>query len=266
MIIAFHSRTCTEFFHVNTGRKGNAVTLVEKKRTKPDLDTISTSELMSAVLDLSTCIENALPTTQPNVSASCLAAIDTAQAAVRQTEANLSDCMERITALEQLAITDELTGILNRRGFLSEFRRTLSSASRYSEQGILVYIDLDDFKPINDTYGHAAGDEVLRQVTTILLESVRDTDIVARLGGDEFAVLLTRTKWEDGITRVMQIDQSLNQSVVTWKKATIHLSASIGTQIFGPKDHEEELLSLADNAMYEVKKSRHTLPARHATA
>jgi GGDEF domain-containing protein len=68
------------------------------------------------------------------------------------------------------------------------------------------------------------------------------------------------------MTRVLQLDQSLNQSVVDWKRKKIHLSASIGTQIYGPQDHEEELLSRADSAMYKVKKSRHELPARHATA
>jgi diguanylate cyclase (GGDEF)-like protein len=244
---------------VETGRKGAAVTLVDKKRAKANLDATSTSELISAISDLSACIENALPSNQST-------AINAAQAAVRQTKMKLSECLERIIVLEQLAITDELTGILNPRGFLSEFQRTLSSASRYGEQGVLVYIDLDDFKPINDIYGHAAGDEVLRQVASILLESVRDTDVVARLGGDEFAVLLTRTKWEDGMTRVLQLDQSLNQSVVDWRRQKIHLSASIGTQIYGPQDHEEELLSRADSAMYKVKKSRHELPARHATA
>ena len=244
---------------METGRKGAAVTLVDRKRAKANLDATGTSELMSAISDLSACIENALPSNQST-------AINAAQAAVRQTEMKLSECLERIIVLEQLAITDELTGILNPRGFLSEFQRTLSSASRYGEQGILVYIDLDDFKPINDTYGHAAGDEVLRQVASILLESVRDTDVVARLGGDEFAVLLTRTKWEDGMARVLKLDQSLNQLVVDWKRKKIHLSASIGTQIYGPQDHEDELLSRADSAMYKVKKSRHELPARHATA
>ena len=235
------------------------MTLVDKKRVKTNLDASSTSELMSAISDLSAYIENALPSNQST-------AINAAQAAVRQTEMKLSECLERIIVLEQLAITDELTGILNSRGFLSEFQRTLSSASRYGEQGILGYIDLNDFKPINDTHGHAAGDEVLRQVASILLESVRDTDVVARLGGDEFAILLTRTKWEDGMTRVLRLDQSLNQSVVDWKRKKIHLSASIGTQIYGPQDHEEELLSRADIAMYKVKKSRHELPAKHATA
>ena len=251
---------------MDTGRKGAAVTLVEKKRAKANLDTTSTSQLMSAVLDLSSCIENTQPSSQSNNSDSHMTVVNAAQAAVRQTETKLAECLERIIVLEQLAITDELTGILNRRGFLSEFQRTLSSASRYGERGVLVYIDLDDFKPINDTYGHAAGDEVLRQVTSILLESVRDTDVVARLGGDEFAVLLTRTRWEDGMTRVVQLDRSLNQSVIAWKKDEIGLSASVGTQIYGPKDHEEELLIRADSAMYEVKKSRHALPARHATA
>ncbi|MBT7488469.1 MAG: GGDEF domain-containing protein, partial [Rhodospirillales bacterium] len=111
-----------------------------------------------------------------------------------------------------------------------------------------------------------AGDEVLRQVTAILLESVRGTDVVARLGGDEFAVLLTRTKWEDSIPRIEQLDRSLNQTMVTWEDRLIRLSASIGVQIYGPEDHGDDLLNRADSAMYEAKKSRNALPLRHATA
>ena len=243
------------------------MTLIEKKKKAiTGFDTSSTSELMSAVLLLSNCLENAILTAGPDEIFAYRTAIDAAHSAAGNAETHLAEYLERIAVLEQLAITDELTGVLNRRGFLSEFHRALSSASRYNEQGVLVYIDLDDFKPVNDTYGHAAGDEVLRQVTAILLESVRGTDVVARLGGDEFAVLLTRTKWEDSIPRIEQLDRSLNQTMVTWEDRLIRLSASIGVQIYGPEDHGDDLLNRADSAMYEAKKSRNALPLRHATA
>lgn len=243
------------------------MTLIKKKKKAiAGFDTTSTSKLMSSVLLLTSCLEHAIRSAGPDELASYRTAIEAAQIAAGNAETQLSEYLEQIAVLEQLAITDKLTGLLNRRGFLSEFHRALSSASRYNEQGVLIYIDLDDFKPVNDTYGHAAGDEVLRQVTAILLDSVRGTDVVARLGGDEFAVLLTRTKWEDSVVRIEQLDRPLNNSIVAWKGRGIQLSASIGVQIYGPEDQEEELLNLADNAMYEAKKSRNTLPSRQATA
>jgi diguanylate cyclase (GGDEF)-like protein len=243
------------------------VTLIDKKKkTIADFDTSSTSELMTAILLLTNCLEHAIKSAGPDELTAYRTAIDAAYSAAGNAETQLAGHLERISILEQLAITDELTGVLNRRGFLSEFHRALSSASRYNEQGVLVYIDLDEFKPVNDTYGHAAGDEVLRQVTGILLESVRGTDVVARLGGDEFAVLLTRTKWEDSIPRIEQLERSLNQTMVTWEDHMIRLSASIGVQIYGPEDRGDDLLTRADHAMYKAKKSRNALPRRHATA
>lgn len=88
---------------------------------------------------------------------------------------------QRICALERMASTDELTGLFNRRGFEERMKLALAESRRREERGVLVYIDLDAFKPINDNFGHAAGDEVLRHVAAMLAASVRDTDAVARL-------------------------------------------------------------------------------------
>jgi diguanylate cyclase (GGDEF)-like protein len=111
-------------------------------------------------------------------------------------EESLNQQNDRIGYLERLAMTDSMTGILNRRGFQAEMQRVLASARRFRETGVLAYIDLDEFKPINDTYGHACGDEVLCHVARLLERMTRGMDYVARLGGDEFAVLLVRTNWE----------------------------------------------------------------------
>src|SRR5207244_7397167 len=89
-----------------------------------------------------------------------------------------------------LADHDPLTGLFNRRRFEREFSRELSAAGRYGGGGAVLIIDIDNFKHINDTLGHNAGDEVMMEVAHLLRERVRDTDILARLGGDEFGVLL----------------------------------------------------------------------------
>ncbi|MEO5335928.1 MAG: GGDEF domain-containing protein [Magnetospirillum sp. WYHS-4] len=181
---------------------------------------------------------------------------DRALASAAEAEARLAEQMSRIVELERLALTDELTGILNRRGFQRELTHALAAARRYDEKGVLVYVDLDGFKPINDTYGHAAGDEVLRRVARILQDNVRDTDAVGRMGGDEFAVLLARSSWEDGLRRAEALDRALNNAFIGWEGRMIAIRASLGIQVYGNQDEDQALLERADEDMYKSKRLR----------
>ncbi|MGB0682423.1 MAG: GGDEF domain-containing protein [Magnetovibrionaceae bacterium] len=183
------------------------------------------------------------------------------EAAIRA-EREVASLTQRVAYLEKLAMTDELTGLLNRRGFQDELSRVLSSASRYGEQGVLVYVDLDGFKPINDTYGHLAGDEVLIRVAQLLGENTRATDYVGRLGGDEFAILLTRTDWDGGLIRAELLEKLLNSSFVSWDGRMIAIRASFGLQGYGAHDNAFDLLGRADQAMYETKRLRSDLSGR----
>jgi diguanylate cyclase (GGDEF)-like protein len=183
-----------------------------------------------------------------------MAAIAQLKSAARATERKLADQKTRITHLEQISTTDELTGILNRRGFEEEFRRVLARARRQGEEGVLVYVDLDGFKPVNDRFGHAAGDEVLRRVAGILVESVRGSDSVARIGGDEFCVLLVKTSRQDGCERAETLNRALNSATVRWNERRIAVRASFGLQAFSARDNAKELLNSADAAMYRIKR------------
>jgi len=174
-------------------------------------------------------------------------------------ERRISELSARVRELEKLAMTDELTGLMNRRGFETELHRVLSSATRHNEHGILIYIDLDDFKPVNDQYGHAAGDEVLRHVGQVLAENIRDSDYICRLGGDEFAVLMPRTAWENGLSRAGVIESRLNTASVIWQNRTIKIQASLGLQRYTSNDELSDLLIKADKAMYKTKKHRANL-------
>ena len=136
-----------------------------------------------------------------------------ALAAASEVQQRFADQNARIQYLENLAIIDELTALLNRRGFNHQLRRALASSKRYGDLGVLVVCDLDNFKAINDAYGHAVGDEVLCHTAKILNANVRQTDIVARLGGDEFAVLMVQTSWRDGFKRARGLNRVLNRSV-----------------------------------------------------
>lgn len=186
----------------------------------------------------------------------CTEAVDDALAAAAVLEQTLIHQTLRLDELARVASTDALTGIYNRRGFEQEFQRALAAANRYGETGILIYVDLDGFKPINDTYGHPAGDAVLVEVARTLSEGVRPHDLVARLGGDEFAVLLTRTTWEDGLARAEVIKHTLNTTYVRWAGKHIAVRASLGFQRFGPDVDAHTLLSEADSAMFEAKRLR----------
>ncbi len=185
--------------------------------------------------------------TSNNLLAEALRALERAKSIARQQ-------MERLSYLENLAVTDELTGLFNRRGFTKAMERTLSNARRYDEKGVLLFIDLNGFKPVNDTYGHDAGDEVLRQTSRLLIDNIRDNDYAGRLGGDEFAVLLVRTNWDNGITRAKALDRVLNRYYTSWEGRMIGVGASIGAQVYDGSSLTPELLKHADQAMYQAKR------------
>ncbi len=176
-----------------------------------------------------------------------------ALAMAAEAQQQLADQQARIAYLESLSATDELTRLLNRRGFRAEFARTLARADRYEEHGVLMLIDLDGFKEINDGLGHLAGDRVLRFVAGLLSSAVRRSDYVARLGGDEFVVVLTNTAEEQGLSRARALEKAIKRATVPWKQARIHIRASIGLATFGSRDSESELLHRADLALYERK-------------
>jgi len=175
---------------------------------------------------------------------------------LREAESVIADQKERIEHLETLSMTDELTGLLNRRGFKDAFRRELAASRRGTGTGVLVMVDLDGFKAINDTYGHLAGDHYLRQVAKVLKDSVRGHDVVARLGGDEFAVLLTRIDAESGMARAAALADRFNGRSCDWQRHRLPLRASFGAEPFGAQEREEDVMRRADVLMYATKAKR----------
>ena len=173
-----------------------------------------------------------------------------------EARAELADAQRRVAVLEHQARTDEVTGLLNRRGFEAAMESALARTRRFGEKGVLVIVDLDGFKAVNDTHGHAAGDLVLSAVGSILSRHTRDTDAVARIGGDEFAIILTEATLDGARKRVRCLDQLLNYATVPWHGVQIPIRASFGTVPYGPKDQAETLFSRADEAMYARKRSR----------
>ena len=177
-------------------------------------------------------------------------------AAAATFEERIAEQKARIAYLETLSQTDELTGLLNRRGFLEHLRRALANARRYGDSGVLVFCDLDNFKSINDTHGHSTGDEVLQRVAETIKENVRETDAVGRLGGDEFAVLMTQTSWRNGYKRAQVLNRAINGHKMVIARKTIAPQISFGVEPFGPDDEEANLIARADMAMYCNKRKK----------
>ena len=179
--------------------------------------------------------------------------LERALALATEAEQRLAEQSRCIALLEMLTLTDEVTGLMNRRGFDRELRRALANARRYEECGVLTLIDLDDFKTINDVYGHLAGDRVLRTIGQLLQLQIRENDSVARIGGDEFAILLTTCGGDKGISRAGEIEIVLNEHFVNFGGAAIPVRGSVGITRFDKSDDSESVIARADQDMYRKK-------------
>jgi diguanylate cyclase (GGDEF)-like protein len=166
--------------------------------------------------------------------------------------AGLSQLRHTHTQLEQLATHDPLTNVLNARAFSHELAQELSRNRRYGRPLALIYLDLDDFKTVNDAHGHATGDAVLRLVADAMRGAVRQADVVGRLGGDEFGVLMPET---DGDVAHAAANR-LVSSIRTVFRGTPSVTASIGVvSVSGTEAGTDELLRKADQAMYAAKRA-----------
>lgn len=169
---------------------------------------------------------------------------------------DISDRKQAEAQLQYAATHDSLTGLVNRQCFVQTLERLLMTQP--APNFTVLFLDLDGFKMINDRYGHPQGDQVLKQVATLLDHALRPQDIVARLGGDEFTILLPEVSDEAEIRRIVQRLQSQLESGVRLNGQAIHvLTASIGVAIGGSQyTSAHELLRDADIAMYQAKKIR----------
>lgn len=176
--------------------------------------------------------------------------------------ATIRDVSEQVAAEERLnylAYHDALTGLASRAAFNERLGTALAEARRHGDLVVLAYIDLDHFKPVNDRYGHSAGDDVLVEVGRRIEATVRTQDLVARLGGDEFVVLLSRPQSVDEVPVIAERLLETVRRPVNLGHASVVLKASIGFSVFDPaEDDERSLIVKADIAMYEAK----TDPAR----
>jgi diguanylate cyclase (GGDEF)-like protein len=175
---------------------------------------------------------------------------------IRRLKSQLAKAQARIDELEASADQDFLLDIPNRRGFERELNRAIAYIKRYHASGALIVLDVDRLKPINDVYGHAAGDEVLKAIVAVLLRHVRSSDVIGRLGGDEFALLLWNLSETDARAKAASLEEAVDGLSFTFRGRDISAGASAGISILGAHAEVSKALEEADSAMYVRKAQR----------
>ena len=161
---------------------------------------------------------------------------------------------QAVKRLEEMATTDGLTGCLNKRAFLEELDRKLRSATRFGRQLSLIVTDIDHFKSVNDTYGHATGDVVIKELGALLRRVKRETDIVARFGGEEFCVLCEETDTEGARLLAERVREELGGTTFQTELGELRVTASLGVATY--PEHADDgggLFEASDKALYAAK-------------
>lgn len=181
---------------------------------------------------------------------------DTSKATIRGLRTKLTQALRRVAELEAAADTDFLLDIPNRRGFERELQRAIAYMKRYRASGALIVLDVDRLKPINDCFGHAAGDEVLKAIAATLTRQIRASDVVGRLGGDEFALLLWNLSGTDAKAKAFIFEQAIDELSFVFRGQQVTAGASAGVALLGAQSDAARALEEADAAMYVRKAQR----------
>ena len=179
----------------------------------------------------------------------------TKEAELRATE-NAMQLQDDLRQLRQLADTDFLTGLMNRRAFLAVADDAMNFCRRYKRSMATLMIDIDHFKKINDTHGHAAGDDAIKAIAEIIGQSIRTTDKAARFGGEEFVVLLREIDQETALLLAERMRRAIEVSTITNDDKVIPATVSIGVALFEESDRDvQDMIERADQGLYVAKKN-----------
>lgn len=185
---------------------------------------------------------------------------ETSKATIRGLRTKLTRALRRVAELEAAADTDFLLDIPNRRGFERELQRAIAYMKRYRASGALIVLDVDRLKPINDSFGHGAGDEVLKAIAATLTRQIRASDVVGRLGGDEFALLLWNLSETDAKAKAAIFEQAIDDLSFSFRGQHVAAGASAGVALLGAQSDAVRALEEADAAMYVRKAQRRHEP------
>ncbi len=179
-----------------------------------------------------------------------------ARQTIQRLRVQLAEALKQIEELRASANIDFLLNIPNRRGFEHELNRAIAYIKRYQASGALIVLDVDHLKPINDLFGHAAGDQVLKTVVATLRGQIRSSDVIGRLGGDEFALLLWNLSEADAQAKAAVLEESIDQLIFAFRGHTVKAGVSAGVAILDSHAEAGKALEQADRAMYVRKAQR----------
>lgn len=178
-----------------------------------------------------------------------------AQREVKESEMRIKELEEKLAHMSELVREDQLTGSLNRRGLDDIFEREADRADRRGTPLCAAMLDLDNFKKLNDTHGHAAGDEALVHLVRIVKQTLRSIDVIARYGGEEFLIVMPETTLEEAAQAMTRVQRELTTHFFSANNQRLFITFSAGVALRAPHETQDSVVKRADKAMYEAKKT-----------
>jgi diguanylate cyclase len=178
-----------------------------------------------------------------------------AQKEVKEAEVRIKELEDKLAHMSELVREDQLTGSLNRRGLDDVFEREADRADRRGTPMCAAMLDLDNFKKLNDTHGHSAGDEALIHVVRIVKQTLRSIDVIARYGGEEFLIVMPETSLEEAANAMTRVQRELTTHFFMANDQRLFITFSAGVALRAPHEAQDSVVKRADKAMYEAKKS-----------
>lgn len=172
---------------------------------------------------------------------------------VQEAEARIHDLESRLEQMSELVREDQLTGSLNRRGLDDVFSRELARAERRKSPLCIALLDLDDFKRLNDTHGHSAGDQALIHLVRVIKDTLRTMDMIARFGGEEFLIVLPDTQLDDAMQTVTRLQRELTKRIFMYNHERLLITFSAGVAVYISGEDQASLIQRADRALYQAK-------------
>ncbi len=174
---------------------------------------------------------------------------------VQEAEARIVELESKLEQMSELVREDQLTGSLNRRGLDDAFEREVARAERRQAPLCIALLDLDDFKRLNDTYGHTAGDEALIHLVRVVKDTLRTMDIIARFGGEEFLIVLPDTPLDEAVQTVTRLQRELTKRIFMHDNQRLLITFSAGVALRTPNEDQQALIKRADDALYKAKRA-----------